>query len=62
MLGLDYVDLYFEHWPKFYKYNEKGEIINKFPMHIVWPIMESLVEKGYTKYIGVSNYNVYKVY
>ena len=27
-------------------------------MHKIWPIMESLVEKGYTKYIGVSNYNV----
>ena len=58
MLGLDYVDLYLEHWPKFFKYNEKHEIINKLPMHVVWPIMEKLVEKGYTKYIGVSNYNV----
>ena len=27
-------------------------------MHVIWPIMEGLVEKGYTKYIGVSNYNV----
>ena len=28
------------------------------PMHKIWPIMESFVEKGYTKHIGVSNYNV----
>ena len=58
LLQLDYVDLYLEHWPKFLKYTEKHEIINKLPMHVVWPIMESFVEKGYTKYIGVSNYNV----
>ena len=58
LLGLEYIDLYLEHWPKFFKYNEKGEKINKIPMHVIWPIMESLVEKGYTKYIGVSNYNV----
>ena len=27
------------------------------PIHKVWPLMESFVEKGYTKYIGVSNFN-----
>lgn len=58
ILGLDYIDLYLEHWPKFFDYDEKGEKINIMPMHKIWPIMESLVEKGYTKYIGVSNYNV----
>ena len=58
LLGLEYIDLYLEHWPKFFKYNENGEKINKIPMHVLWPLMESLVEKGYTKYIGVSNYNV----
>ena len=57
-LGLDYVDLYLEHWPKFFNYNEKGEKTDIMPMHVIWPIMESLVEKGYTKYIGVSNYTV----
>ena len=57
-LGLDYIDLYLEHWPKFFQYNEKGEKVDLVPMHKIWPIMESLVEKGYTKYIGVSNYNV----
>ena len=57
-LGLDYVDLYLEHWPKFYDYEEKNNKINMMPMHKIWPLMEKLVEKGYTKYIGVSNYNV----
>jgi D-xylose reductase len=57
-LGLDYVDLYLEHWPKFYDYEENNKKINMMPMHKIWPLMEKLVEKGYTKYIGVSNYNV----
>ena len=57
-LGLDYIDLYLEHWPKFFQYNEEGEKNDKMPMHVIWPLMESFVEKGYTKYIGVSNYNV----
>ena len=57
-LGLDYVDLYLEHWPKFFDYEENNNKINMMPMHKIWPLMENLVEKGYTKYIGVSNYNV----
>ena len=28
------------------------------PLHKTWPLMESFVEKGYTKYIGVSNFSV----
>ena len=28
------------------------------PIHKVWPEMESLLEKGYTKNIGVSNFSV----
>ena len=57
-LGLDYIDLYLIHWPKFFDYDKKGGKINIAPMHKVWPIMESFVEKGYTKHIGVSNFNV----
>ena len=57
-LGLDYIDLYLLHWPKFFIFNEKGEKVKMTPIHIVWPKMESLVEKGLTKNIGVSNYNV----
>ena len=57
-LGLDYIDLYLIHWPKFFDYDKKGQKINIAPLHKVWPIMESFVEKGYTKHIGVSNFNV----
>ena len=57
-LGVDYIDLFLDHWPEYYKYNEKGEKVNKLPLHELWPIMESFVEKGYTKYLGVSNYTV----
>ena len=27
-------------------------------MHVLWPLIEDLVRKKYTKYIGVSNFNV----
>ena len=57
-LGVDYIDLYLLHWPKFFNYNEKGEKTDLMPLHKIWPIMESFVEKGYTKHIGVSNYTV----
>lgn len=57
-LGLDYIDLYLEHWPQFFDFGENDKKKNMVPMHKIWPLMENLVEKGYTKYIGVSNYNV----
>ncbi len=58
MLGLKYIDLYLLHWPKYFDYSKNGKKINLMPMHKLWPLMENLVTKGYTKYIGVSNYNV----
>ena len=57
-LDLDYIDLYLMHWPKFFDYDNKGNKINIAPLHKTWPLMESFVEKGYTKYIGVSNFSV----
>ena len=57
-LGLNYIDLYLLHWPKFFDYKGKKEKTNIVPMHILWPNIENLVQKGYTKYIGVSNFNV----
>jgi len=57
-LQLDYVDLYLDHWPCSYLYDENNNKINKIPLHIFWPKMEELIEKGYTKYIGCSNYNI----
>ena len=59
-LQLNYVDLYLDHWPCGKDYT--GE--NKFQMVSVkemWTKFESLVEKGMTKSIGVSNYNVQSI-
>jgi diketogulonate reductase-like aldo/keto reductase len=56
-LQLNYVDLYLDHWPIFYLY-ENGVKKHNVPMHVMWNEMEKLVVKGLTKSIGVSNYNV----
>ena len=57
-LDMDYIDLYLMHWPKFFDYDKNGNKINIAPLHKTWPLMESFVEKGLTKYIGVSNFSV----
>lgn len=46
-MGLDYLDLVLIHWP--YGPN---------PIHVIWRNLEKCVELGYTKSIGVSNFNV----
>lgn len=55
-LQLEYIDLYLMHYPGGI-FNEKGEFVC-VPTHQAWPIMETLVEKGKVKSIGVSNFNV----
>jgi len=56
-LNLTYVDLYLDHWPSCYNINQldKYKVI---PVRDTWKKMERLVDKGLTKSIGVSNYNV----
>jgi len=51
-LGTDYVDMYLIHWPM------HSHIPNKVPQHVLWKNLEELVKKGYTKAIGLSNYNI----
>ena len=56
-LGLDYVDLYLDHWPYGESLDEQNNK-NYKALHILWAELEGLVEKGFAKSIGVSNYNV----
>ena len=58
--GIDYIDLYLDHWP-YCKDYRKGDIEDPFeaiPIYDFWIKMEKLVEKSLAKSIGVSNYNV----
>jgi diketogulonate reductase-like aldo/keto reductase len=51
-LKLEYVDLYLIHWPVGL-FSEP-----KKPLHVLWKELESLVDKGLTKSIGLSNFNM----
>ena len=55
-LQLDYLDLYLVHWTCTDVDWDNAEVKGP-PMYEVWKDMESLVEKGYTKSIGISNCN-----
>jgi diketogulonate reductase-like aldo/keto reductase len=51
-LQLSYVDLYLIHWPaQFFGEQKKA-------LHVLWPELESLVDAGMTRSIGLSNFNV----
>ena len=67
-LKLNYLDLYLIHWPiahkpgvKFSSDNTGFTPIEDYPIIDTWRSMEGLVEKGLTKHIGVSNFNVVKL-
>jgi len=55
-LNLDYIDVYFYHWPL--PYCEEGKIIKMYPLHETWRKLEACVEKNLTKSLGLSNFNV----
>ena len=62
-LGLEYVDLYLLHWPIAVRedHQDDGSVTFeklKIPIHKIWPQLESLVDYGLAKSIGVSNFNV----
>ena len=56
-LGLEYIDLYLDHWPSgdIFLEDKKKPMV---PIFELWPKMEDLFNKGLTKSIGCSNYNV----
>ncbi|XP_067656995.1 aldo-keto reductase family 1 member B1-like [Haliotis asinina] len=65
-LGLSYVDLYLIHWPVALKEDtgeafpqdaERKLLLSDVDYLDTWKEMESLVEKGLTRSIGVSNFN-----
>ena len=56
-LQLDYIDLYLDHWPSGNNY-ANPDAPKQIPIFEFWPKMEKLVDKGLTKSIGCSNYNV----
>jgi diketogulonate reductase-like aldo/keto reductase len=67
-LKLDYVDLFLIHWPTSWVPQPDGSLFAKGPdgkpliEHIdildTWAAMETLVEKGLTRHIGVSNFSI----
>ena len=56
-LQLDYLDLYLDHWPSGNNY-ANPDAPKQVPIFEFWPKMEAWVDKGLTKSIGCSNYNV----
>lgn len=51
MLDTDYVDMFVIHWPN------NAWVKPMLPMSILWSRMESLIDLGLTKGIGLSNFN-----
>ena len=49
--------MYLDHWPSGNNYTQEG-VIKRVSVFESWPKMEDLVDKGLTKSIGCSNYNV----
>ena len=67
-LGLEYLDLYLIHWPvvlrpdvPFPKDASDFLSLDEVPLSKTWAAMESLVDKGLCRSIGVSNFSVKKL-
>ena len=58
--GINYIDLYLDHWPygKDYRKQPVNDPFTPVSVYEFWEKMEELVKKGLAKSIGVSNYNV----
>ena len=60
-LQLDYLDLYLDHWPSCNNYADQSGNSQQVSVFEFWPKMEELVDKGLTRAIGISNYNVQSI-
>jgi alcohol dehydrogenase (NADP+) len=67
-LQLDYLDLFLMHWPVALKKGasfpmapEKMISLKNLPLDATWSAMESLVDKGLCRHIGVSNFSQTKL-
>ena len=56
LMQLDYVDIYYLHWP-FCDMDPEGKEWTHKSIEEVWTEMEMCVKKGYTKHLGISNFN-----
>lgn len=56
LMQLDYVDLYYLHWP-LVDMDPKGEKWMHRSLEQVWSLFQLCVKKGYAKHLGVSNFN-----
>lgn len=65
-LQLDYLDLYLIHWPLAFKKEQPQGVedlisLEEIPLLETWKALEQVKEKGLTKHIGVSNFNIPKL-
>ena len=52
LMGLDYLDMYYVHWPNALFTS------SKLPMHEIWGSMEQLTWTGKVRSLAVSNFNL----
>ncbi|MBT9310884.1 aldo/keto reductase [Leptothoe kymatousa] len=67
-LQLDYLDLYLMHWPVAVKKGSTFPVtpeslvsLQDLPLLTTWQAMESLVDNGLSRHIGVSNFSIAKL-
>ena len=56
LMQLDYVDLYYLHWPMV-DMDPQGDKFLHRSLEEAWALMELCVKKGYAKNLGISNFN-----
>lgn len=61
-LNLDYLDLYMMHWPVAIEKGTNEPIsLKDLPISVTYKAMQELLNKGYTKSIGVANFSIKKL-